>query len=141
MSEINNVSGQCLCGSVKVSVNNASNEIGACHCDMCRKWSGGPFLGIDCKQEVTFTGEEFVSSYASSEWAQRGFCRKCGTHLFYKFLQANQYIMPVGLFDSQQDYVFDHQIFIDEKPNYYCFSNDTKNMTGEEVMKMFAGGS
>jgi hypothetical protein len=35
-------------------------------------------------------------------------------------------------------FIFDHQIFIDEKSEYYCFSNETQNMTGAEVFAMFA---
>lgn len=138
MSESNDVTGTCLCGVVQISVKSASNEIGVCHCEMCRKWGGGPFLGIDCKQDVSLTDEAFVSVYDSSDWAQRGFCSRCGTHLFYKLKQTNQYIMPIGLFDEGQKLVLDHQIFIDEKPFYYSFSNETKNMTGKEVMEMFA---
>ena len=34
--------------------------------------------------------------------------------------------------------VFDHQIFIEEKPSFYAFANETKNMTGEEVFALFA---
>mgnify|MGYP000675211619 CR=1 FL=1 len=30
-----------------------------------------------------------------------------------------------------------HQIFIDEKPAYYCFANETHNMTGAEVFAQF----
>ena len=47
--------------------------------------------------------------------------------------------MPVGLFDNSEELKFDHQIFIDEKPDYYSFSNETKNMTGEEVIAQFSG--
>ncbi len=140
MAELENINGKCLCGKVQFSVDSASNEMGACHCDMCRKWGGGPFLSIDCKQNVTFSGEDFIGYYESSEWAQRGFCSHCGTHLFYKFKHKNQYFMLVGLFDLDQELVFDHQIFIDEKPSYYCFADKTKNMTGEETIKAFGEG-
>ena len=51
-------------------------------------------------------------------------------------------MVPVGLFDNElvnelPNLEFDHQIFIEEKPGYYDFANETKNMTGEEVFKMF----
>ena len=49
--------------------------------------------------------------------------------------------MPAGIFDNSEGLVFDHQIFIDEKPEYYSFANETKNMTGEEVFAMFAASS
>ncbi len=44
--------GKCLCGSVELEVEYASNELGACHCSMCRNWSGGPMLVIDCADSV-----------------------------------------------------------------------------------------
>ncbi len=34
--------------------------------------------------------------------------------------------------------VFDHQVFIDQKPAYYEFANQTKNMTGAELFAMYA---
>ena len=79
-----------------------------------------------------------VGVFDSSEWADRGFCKNCGTHLFYRLKQNQQYIMPVALFGDELDYVFDHQVFVDDKPGYYDFSNETKNMTGEEVFAYFA---
>ena len=46
--------------------------------------------------------------------------------------------MPAGLFAEEQDFDFDHQIFIESKPGYYEFGNKTKNMTGEEVFAQAA---
>lgn len=138
MSKVIEAKGSCLCGKVEVRASSISTDIGACHCDMCRKWAGGPYLGVDCNTEVEFSGAENVSAFSSSDWAERGFCSKCGTHLFYKLKEKGQYIMPVGLFEASSKFKFDHQIFIEEKPEYYDFANETKNMTGEEVFAMFA---
>lgn len=130
--------GSCLCGATRITVNNMSHEAGACHCSMCRKWSGGPLIAVDCGTDVTFKGEENVSVFDSSKWAERGFCNKCGTHLFYRLKQGQQYIMPVGLFDEDEMFMFDHQIFIDEKPSFYSFANATEDMTGAEVFAKYA---
>lgn len=46
--------------------------------------------------------------------------------------------MPVGIFDGSEQFILDHQIFIEQKPEYYCFANETQNMTGAEVFAMFA---
>lgn len=138
MSELNTVKGSCMCGEVSLSTTSTNKEVGACHCGMCRKWGGSSLLVIDCGSEVNFSGEDNITIYQSSEWAERGFCKQCGTHLFYKLKQNNQYYIPAGIFDSNKDFVFDHQIFIDEKPEYYSFANETKKMTGEEVFAMFA---
>lgn len=139
MSDKIEAKGSCLCGAVEVEAHEVSSSIGACHCAMCRKWTGGPLLAVDCQDKVKFTNSEMISVYESSEWAERGFCSKCGTHLFYRLKEANQYIMPVGLFELDATMILDHQIFIDQKPDYYCFSNDTKDMTGAEVFAQFAG--
>jgi hypothetical protein len=129
--------GQCLCGKVKVTAHTMSHRVGACHCSMCRKWSGAPALSVDCGTEVTFAGEEHISVYESSAWAERGFCANCGGHLFYRLKEPRHYIMPVGLFADDGQFVFDHQVFIDEKPDFYRFANETLNMTGAEVFATY----
>ena len=138
MSDTSVAKGHCLCGKVKVTAPTMSHKIGACHCRMCRRWTGGPLLAVDCGNNVSFEGKENIGVYHSSDWAERGFCKSCGSHLFYRLKQSNQYIMPVGIFDNGKDFIFDHQIFIDEKPEYYCFSNETHNMTGAEVFAKYA---
>ena len=138
MTDVYKGKGSCLCGSVKILVNSISSEVGACHCGMCRKWTGGPLLAVDCGSDVLFEGRENISVYNSSEWAERAFCNRCGSHLYYRLKKQNQHIMPVGLFDTDIPFVFDHQVFIDAKPSYYYFGNKTKEMTGEEVFALYA---
>jgi len=138
MSDKREASGSCLCGKVQILAKSMSTHAGACHCGMCKKWTGGPLMAVDCGTAVSFSGEENIKVYSSSDWAERGFCKQCGSHLFYRLKENNLYIIPVGLFDNLDDIVFDHQVFIDEKPDYYEFSNKTKNMTGEEVFAQFS---
>lgn len=138
MSEKQSVNGECLCGAVKVKANTASNKLHACHCNMCRKWSGSPALCVDCETDVSFEDETCIKIYSSSDWAERGFCSQCGTHLFYRLKDSGQYIMPAALFNDLKNIEFEGQIFIDEKPDYYEFSNETHNMTGDQVFAMFA---
>ncbi|MGI9319117.1 MAG: GFA family protein [bacterium] len=133
MSQQRYRSGRCLCGEVQFEVKNASICVAVCHCGMCRHWVGGPFMAVDCGTEVTFDGAENISIYDSSEWAERGFCKKCGSNLFYRIKGLNQYQIPPGLFDDDSNLVFNLQVFVDERPEYYDFSNNTNNMTGAEV--------
>ena len=137
MSESNEVSGNCLCGSTGLTTTSLSKNVGACHCNMCRKWGGGPLMAVDCGTDVSLKGEEHIGVFNSSEWAERGFCRQCGTHLFFRMKANNQYFVPVGLFQDTADFVFDHQVFVEERPDYYCFSNETKDMTGEELFSQY----
>lgn len=52
-------------------------------------------------------------------------------------LRDEKYIVPVGLFDIDDNLFLEHQIFTEKKPEYYSFSQKTKNMTGAEVFAEF----
>ncbi|MEQ8736394.1 MAG: GFA family protein [Rhodospirillaceae bacterium] len=139
MSDVSEKYGKCLCGAVSITAKAASNHVGACHCRMCRRWSGGPYVEINCGTEVSFAGQENISVFSSSDWAERGFCAKCGTHLFYRIKETKEHMMPVGLFECDEGTLaFTTQVFVDEKPSYYSFANETQNMTGPEIFAMFS---
>lgn len=127
----------CLCGAVRLGVTPKDHEVGACHCSMCRKWGGGPLLAVEVGRDVRIEGEEYIATYDSSAWAERGFCARCGTHLFYRLKEDGTYIMPVGLIGDDAPWTFTQQIFIDEKPGYYDFANRTSTMTGAEVFAAY----
>ncbi|MEO1510191.1 MAG: GFA family protein [Cyanobacteria bacterium J06633_23] len=137
MTETTNGSGSCLCSAVSFTTSNFSKKVGACHCGMCRKWGGGPFMEVDCGTDILFKGEENITVYNSSDWAERAFCKKCGSHLFYRLKESNQHMVPVGLFDDQASFVFDTQVFIDKKPSFYSFANQTNDMTAAEIYEMY----
>lgn len=131
-------SGSCHCGKVVIKAKAVSSHVGVCHCETCRTWSAGPFFSVDCGQAVEIEGRESLGIYESSEWAHRGFCCDCGSNLFYFLKPAAQYIVSSEIFKNA-DFIFDHEVFVDEKPRYYDFSNQTKKMTGAEVFAAFSG--
>lgn len=130
--------GGCLCGGVRFRATPKNREFGACHCSMCRKWTAGPFLALECEGPVEFEGTSALGVYRSSKWAERGFCRQCGTPLFYRLVGKEFYAVSTEAFDDRSGFAFTSQIFIDEKPAYYEFANKTKTMTGAEVFAAFA---
>lgn len=132
--------GTCLCGAVTITAKAASHEVGACHCSMCRRWGSGPFMELDCGTDVAIEGEEHVTRYDSSPWAERAFCARCGTNLFYRLKEANQHMVAVGLFDDADDLAFKTEVFIDEKPGFYSFAGDTQKMTGAELFALVQEG-
>jgi len=46
--------------------------------------------------------------------------------------------MPIGMFSNLKGLEMDMQYFSDMRPNYYCFSNETKERTTAEIMAYFA---
>ncbi|MQX37740.1 GFA family protein [Roseospira navarrensis] len=130
--------GGCLCGAVRFSVALEAAEFSACHCSMCRRWIGSPMLAVHCPAPITWQGEEHIVRYRSSEWAERCFCGRCGSSLFYFLIPTGETVLALGAFDDQDGFAMTSQIFIDEKPAGYAFANDTPTMTGPEVFAMYA---
>ena len=134
------VSGEssCLCGRVKIKANRIIPKITVCHCNMCRKWGGGPALALQCGTELEIEGREQIHVFDSSEWAERGFCANCGTHLFYRIKDTGEYSIPAGFFPELKGLEIEAQYFIDKKPDYYCFTNKSKEFTEAETFAMYA---
>jgi len=138
VSEAKGATGRCLCGKVSFRITKPVTEAGACHCSMCRRWGSGPYLEVSCGGAVVFEGEENIVRYKSSDWAERGFCGTCGANLFYFLLPTGDYMMAAGALDDQTGLTLESQVFIDEKPDFYTFANETKTMTGAEVFALYA---
>ena len=139
-------SGSCLCGAVQYQISDAPAETGACHCSMCRKWSGGVFLGVKVAADaVRIKGAEKLTVFPSSDWAVRCFCTTCGSSLFYRVTapgpHQGEYHIGLGTFDDADGLALRGEIFIDQKPSGYAFVNETHKMTGAEVFAMFAPGA
>lgn len=131
------LNGTCLCGAVRVSATPPALEMSACHCATCRNWGGGPLLAVECHEGVEWEGEEHIGVYDSSEWAQRGFCKQCGTHLFYRLRENGFHAIPAGLFAHMGQFAFTMQVFIDQKPANYRFDAKTRDLTGAELFAQF----
>ena len=94
-------------------------------------------MEVTC-QNLTFENDSHVGVIRSSEWAERGFCNKCGSVLFYHVIGNTEYQVSVGLFDDHSKFRMTMQVFIDDKPSYYDLANDTKTMTSEEAFAAYA---
>ena len=129
--------GKCLCGKVEFKAAAVQPTVHACHCNMCQLWNGGPTLSVHCGSEVTISNPEMVSVYRSCDWAELGFCKHCGSHLFYRAIDTGEYILQTGSFDSADGFELRQQMFIEEKPPFYGFANDTENLTGEQVFALY----
>lgn len=109
------ITGHCLCGSVTITVDGAHDpRPGICHCRMCQRWSGGMFMCFEAQPEaVTVTGE--VTRFASSGFAERAFCPKCGSHLWMRNTDsdADAFELMPGLFDEAKDWPIRSEIYTD----------------------------
>ncbi|WP_300011036.1 GFA family protein [uncultured Roseobacter sp.] len=135
--------GSCLCGAVSYTLTSEPKEFGACHCNMCRKWSGGIYLGLEVPSDsIEIKGANSLTTFASSPWAERAFCKTCGSSVYYRVTapgpHEGTYHLGVGTLDDAGAAPLTGELFIDNKPKGYSFAEKTHQMTTEEVMAMFA---
>ena len=78
------VTGGCLCGAVRYLAAAEPASVPYCHCEICRRATGQPIVAGAYFElaRVTFE-EEDLRRFKSSPYAERGFCGRCGTPLFY----------------------------------------------------------
>ncbi|MBT8422831.1 MAG: GFA family protein [Gammaproteobacteria bacterium] len=127
--------GHCLCGAVSFSAEDVSGHHHACHCGICRRWSGGPGFAVPVGK-VEWQGEEHIGRYASSDWGERGFCKQCGSGLFFRFVSKDEYYINAGAFADDSDFQLVGEIYVDEQPPGYRFSDGLQRMTGDEFLAM-----
>jgi hypothetical protein len=103
---------------------------------MCRRWSGGgPFFAVRTSA-VTFEGEDNLGRFTSSDWAERCFCKMCGSHVAYFLVPMKAYMLSSGLFDDS--FKLSLEIFIDRKPDGYALAGDHPRWTEAETFAKLA---
>lgn len=141
-----NQSGHCLCGVVSYTLAEPPKGYGACHCAMCRRWTGGIELGIQVPADgITWSGDENIATFASSEWAERGWCKTCGANLFWRLTMPGpmQGLLAIcaGTLDSLDGLELTQEVYIDHKPAGHAFAGDRHRMTEADVMAMVNAGA
>lgn len=125
--------GKCLCGAVTYTAEDVQPHFHACHCSMCRRWSGGPGFAV-AVSSVTISGEENMVAYKSSDWAERCFCKQCGSNLFYRMPESGTTMVQTGSFDDESKFQLDGEIYVDEATGGYAFTGDHPRQTGAEFL-------
>ncbi|MWV29399.1 GFA family protein [Erythrobacter sp. GH3-10] len=100
---------------------------------MCRRW-GGAFYGALTGEGFSIAGEDEITAYRSSEWAERAFCGTCGSNLWFKFLPTGNRSFHAGLFPDADSFEIEKEIFTDEKAGWGDMMGDHPRQTGEEVI-------
>jgi hypothetical protein len=137
MDEGMSKTGGCLCGAVRFTATPLTHEVDACHCGKCRKWSGGIYMAVPCS-DVAIADEAAVSAFKSSDYAERVFCKTCGSSLFWRMHDGSVVVAAMQAFDDLTGFVLAEEVFVDEKPAIYAFANPTRKLTGDEFFARYA---
>jgi len=135
-SEAPTRSGGCLCGGVAY-VGRGVPGVQECHCSLCNRWCGGPFNAVLFPAGVEITKDDTLSWYASSAWAQRGFCTTCGSDLFWK--SGDAMAAALGTLDDYSDLPgpMKQHIFWDQKPPAISVGDDAPKIETGPSRAMF----
>ena len=94
--------GGCFCGAVRYRVTVPSRDVAHCHCGICRRTTGAPFVTW-----ATFPAAQFAftagtpSEIRATPRAVRTFCGSCGTGLtFREYARPNSVDVTVGSLDT-----------------------------------------
>lgn len=118
--------GGCLCGGVAYTLSGDLRPSVACHCVQCRKTSGhyvsATQVGPD---QLAFTSDSTLTWFQSSPEAQRGFCNRCGSSLFWRHENdGGRMSVMSGTIDGATGIKTDKHIFVAFKGDYYDIAGD-----------------
>ena len=114
--------GTCLCGGVAYRADGPVSHASHCYCTMCQKQHGaaaGTYANVDTAGFVFERGAELVTEYASSDHGRRGFCRVCGSTLFWRSTQSPDRIaVTLGTMEPEYDGAVQRELHTDTKPGW-----------------------
>ena len=132
--------GGCLCGAVRFVARDVPGTFGVCHCPMCRRWTGSALVEVSVKTEnIAWEGVEHIAVRAGSDWAERAWCRECGTGLWFRQTKEDKWFgstdLPLGLFDDPNGFELTHEIYVDHAPDGYALADQgQKRLTRDDVV-------
>jgi len=97
------VTGGCQCGAVRYEWVEGPKYASVCHCRMCQKASGQPFMALTGGklESLRWTrGEPAI--FNSSEHGERGFCSACGTPLTYRLTSTGRISVTMASLDDPE---------------------------------------
>ena len=104
----------------------------ACHCSQCRKQSGHFWASIDIPQTaLTFTRDDGLRWFQSSERVRRGFCGTCGSNLFWDGPGSHLSIFA-GTIDGESGLTLAGHIYCADKGDYYQIADGLPQAGGDD---------
>jgi hypothetical protein len=112
--------GGCLCGAVRYEIAGPLAAPSACHCVQCRRHQGA--LGVYTlapEERYTIKGKRNLAWYESSPGIRRGFCRNCGSKLFWQRSGSDQLDVTLGSMDEPTGLKIEKHIYLADAGDYY----------------------
>lgn len=119
------VNGSCLCGQVSFDLIGALRPVVYCHCQQCRKTSGH-FVAASAvnNENLKMVTDAGLAWYRSSDLAERGFCKECGSSIFWRPTHGRYICVMAGALESPTGTEACEHIYTDDAGDYYSIDDD-----------------
>jgi len=103
--------GGCLCGNVRIVASGRPYRVGFCHCLDCRKHHGALFFAaaVFAQELVSITGD-------TRDYAGRFFCPRCGSSVFAR--SADEIEVHLGCLDAQDQLMPTYECWISRRESW-----------------------
>jgi len=116
--------GSCLCGDVRFELRGPLDGVIACHCNQCRKQTGHHWASTHTADaDLHMLSDGSLRWYRASDTAQRGFCSRCGSSLFWKRDGQTVTSVCAGAIDGPTGLTLAGHIFVADKGDYYSLGD------------------
>jgi hypothetical protein len=126
--------GRCLCGAITFTGLGAVAPAEVCHCTICRHHGAGPLMSTSFAGGIRLDTADELRWYASSAIAERGFCSRCGTILFWRMAGARTMSVSAHAIAAEPPGIREH-VFVDQKPGWYDFADHAPRVTSAEMQE------
>jgi hypothetical protein len=120
--------GGCLCGAVRYEVDGPLRDVFTCRCVECRRWSGHLFAATAARREhvrlVESRGLTWIDSPRSESLARRGFCRECGSSLFWDAPARATVCIAAGSLDEPTGLRIRGHVYVSQTSDYERLADD-----------------
>ena len=127
--------GSCLCGGVAFEARPPSLWVAHCHCSMCRRAHGAPvvtWVGLSAASVEVRDGGDRLTWYASSPGAERGFCGRCGSPMFFRAERwPGELHVARALFHGEVDRAPQVHVFWDTHVDWLALGEDGLKRVGD----------
>ncbi len=137
IDESRTISGGCFCGAVRYEVTGKLRGVVNCHCSQCTKLNGN--FGAHSKaprSNITITKDEGLGWFGISDVARRGFCRECGSGLFWENTEQDSMGIVAGSLDGPTKLETIGHIFVADKADFYEITDDLPQFEGSSEGKL-----
>jgi hypothetical protein len=114
--------GSCLCGGIAFHAARPATNASHCYCTMCQRFHGaaaGSYIDVAASGYVLERGAELLVEYASSEQGRRGFCKTCGSSLYWRSTGTPDVIeLSLGTLDPPWTGTVDREVYVETKPTW-----------------------